>query len=224
MNIILFGPPGAGKGTQCAHIAQRFGLYKLSTGDLIRQEIKDQTEIGMRVQAIVESGAFPDSSLVNEMVESIVRRLSGKQGIVFDGYPRTLEQGEFLDKLLERLNSKIDCIIMLDVEEDQLIPRILSRVTCSNCGAIYSDGAPPKISGVCDSCGGTDLVHRADDTESVIRTRFETYHRETQGIIQYYDQQGRVVHIDGNQPIETVTRVIDQIIEDKQADILKDVS
>lgn len=223
MNIILFGPPGAGKGTQCLHIAEKYGFYKLSTGDMIRQEIKDQTEIGKRVQAIVESGQFPDSSLVNEMVEATVRRLKGKQGIVFDGYPRTLDQGQFLDNLCEEIHTKIDLIIMLDVDQDQLIPRILSRVTCADCGAIYSDGQPPKVSGVCDKCGGTQLVHRADDNEQVIRTRFETYHRETEGIIQYYDQQGRVIHIDGNQSIEEVTRAVDQIIDEKQAQLLREV-
>ncbi len=223
MNIILFGPPGAGKGTQCIHIAEKYGLFKLSTGDMIRQEIKEQTEIGKRVQEIVESGQFPDSVLVNQMVAACVKRLKGSKGVVFDGYPRTLDQGLFLDELFEKIQFKIDCIIMLDVDEEQLIPRILSRFTCATCGAIYSEANQPKTKGVCDKCGGTEFVQRADDTEEVIRTRFDTYRRETEGIIQYYDQQGRVTHVDGNQSIEKVTAAIDRIIEEKQAELLREV-
>jgi adenylate kinase len=223
LNIILFGPPGAGKGTQCAHIAEKYGLFKLSTGDMIRQEIKDQTEIGVKVKAIVESGAFPSSDLVNEMVAVTVKRLHGSKGIVFDGYPRTLGQGRFLDSLMQELDSKIDSIIMLDVDEDHIIPRILSRYTCAQCGAIYSDTQKPTKAGVCDKCGSANFVHRADDTEEVLRTRFETYRRETEEIIQYYDQQGLVTHIDGNQSIEAVTKTIDRIIDEKQAELLRDV-
>lgn len=223
MNIILFGPPGAGKGTQCLHIAEKYGLYKLSTGDMIRQEIKDQTEIGKQVQTIVESGKFPDSAMVNQMVETTVQRLKDSKGIVFDGYPRTLDQGKFLDELFMRMNSRIDCIIMLDVDEAQIIPRILSRYTCSNCGAIYSDAQQPRVQGVCDKCGGKEFLHRADDTEEVLHTRFETYRRETEEIIKYYDGQGRVTHIDGNQTIEQVTKAIDQIIDEKQAELMREV-
>jgi adenylate kinase len=223
LNLILFGPPGAGKGTQCEHISEKYGLYKLSTGDMIRQEIKDQTAIGRQVQAIVESGKFPDSDLVNKMVESTVKRLKGSKGIVFDGYPRTLDQGEFLDGLFGELHAKIDCIIMLDVDEDHLVPRILSRFTCATCGAIYSDARMPLKEGICDKCGDSEFVHRADDTEDIIRTRFDTYRRETEEIIQYYDQQGRVIHIDGNQSIETVTEAIDRIIDNKQAELMREV-
>jgi adenylate kinase len=224
LNLILFGPPGAGKGTQCAHIAEKYGLYKLSTGDMIRSEIKDQTEIGKKVKSIVEAGKFPDSDLINEMVASTVLSLKNHKGVVFDGYPRTLSQGQFLDSFLKENGTKIDCIIMLDVDEEHLISRILTRLTCVNCGAGYSSSNMPKVEGVCDKCGGTEFSQRADDSEDVIRTRFDTYRRETEDIIQYYDQRGDVTHIDGNQSIKAVTGLVDQVIDEKQANLLKEVS
>ncbi len=224
MNIILFGPPGAGKGTQCTHIAEKYGLYKLSTGDMIRQEIKDRTLIGKKVQEIVESGKFPDSEIINQMVASTILKLKGSKGIVFDGYPRTLDQGQFLDGFLNENGMKIDSIIMLNVDEEHLISRILNRFTCAKCGVIYSSSSHmPIIEGVCDKCGSTEFIQRADDTEEVIRTRFDTYKRETEDIIQYYDGQGCVVRIDGNQSIETVTSLIDRVIDDKQAELLREV-
>jgi adenylate kinase len=224
LNIILFGPPGAGKGTQCSHIAEKYGLYKLSTGDMIRQEIKDQTDLGKLVQPIVESGKFPDSDLVNQMVVATLTKLKGSKGIVFDGYPRTLGQGQFLDDIFKNLKMKIDCIIRLDVDEDHLVARILARFTCATCGTIYSSTSNmPLIKGVCDKCAGTEFIYRADDTEEVIRTRFDTYRRETEDIIQYYDQQGKVINIDGNQSIERVTQLIDRVIDDKQAGLIQGV-
>lgn len=219
MNIILFGPPGAGKGTQCKYIAEKYGLFKLSTGDMIRQEIQDQTEFGLLVKPIVEAGKFPNSDLVNKMVEQTVLR-EGNRGIVFDGYPRTLGQGQFLESLYEKTNSKIDCILLLEVDEEKLIQRLLNRYTCADCGSIYSTTFnKPKVDGVCDKCAGTNFVHRADDTEEVIRTRFDTFRRETADIIQYYDHKGYVTRIDGNQAIEAVTKQIDQVIEKKQAEL-----
>lgn len=224
MNLILFGPPGAGKGTQCIHIAEKYGLYKLSTGDMIRQEIKDKTSLGLQIQPIVESGKFPDSDLVNQMVASTILRLKETNGIVFDGYPRTLAQGQFLDDYLKGLGKKIDCIILLDVTEDHLVSRILGRFTCATCGAIYSSSCSmPSVEGVCDTCGGVEFVHRADDTEEVIRTRFDIYKRETEDIIQYYDQRGSVIRIDGNKSIDEVTKLIDRVIDDKKSELLKEV-
>lgn len=219
MNIIIFGAPGAGKGTQCKHIVSKYGMFQLSTGDVIRREIAERTDLGLIIQPIVEAGKLPDSAIVNKLVEQTVHRELHK-GIVFDGYPRTLDQGLFLSELLKGHESKIDCIILLEVDENLLIERLLKRFSCVDCGEIYSASFnAPKVDGVCDKCGGSNFVHRADDNEEVIRTRFESFRRDTKDIIQYYDEKASVIRIDGNQPIAVVTEAIDQIIEKRLTDL-----
>lgn len=220
----MFGPPGAGKGTQCSHIADKYGLYKLSTGDMIRQEIKNQTEIGKKIQAIVESGELPDSNMVNEMVANIIDQHKKGKGFVFDGYPRTLAQGQFLDAYLQKLDMGIDRAVMLDVDEDNLLNRILGRYSCAACGEVYSErGRKPHMEGVCDKCGSRDFIRRADDTEDVMRTRLHAYRRDTEDIISYYDQQGRLIRVEGNQSVADVTEAIDKILDEKKAEFRREV-
>jgi adenylate kinase len=220
LKLILFGPPGAGKGTQCKEIVKKFDFFQLATGDMIRAEIAAGSEIGKKVQQIVEAGKFPSSDLVNEMVvKTIVDHWSDK-GIVFDGYPRTFGQGEFLDRFLAKRGSQIDCAIMLEVNEKDLIDRIEKRYSCLDCGQMYAQGvSDPKVDGVCDKCGSKQFGKRADDNADVMRTRLKTYHAETEEIINYYDNKGLLIRINGTDSIENVRLQIEKIVEAKQTEL-----
>lgn len=215
MNVIIFGPPGAGKGTQCKKLVEHYGFYHLSTGDMIRKEISDKTEMGFEVQAIVEAGKFPSSDLINKMVASTILKLKGEKGILFDGYPRTSEQRKFLEKFMLDHEMQIDLALMLDIDEEKLISRIEGRYECVKCGAVYSKGLQPKKQGVCDVCGEDEFKRRADDSAEILKTRLKTYHQETEEIVKYYDQQSFLTHINGDQPIEAVQADIEAVIDEK---------
>lgn len=220
MNLILFGPPGAGKGTQCSQLVKKFDFYQLSTGDMIRSEIAQGSDLGNAVKEIVESGKFPNSDLINEMVEATATRKIGGKGIVFDGYPRTLEQGQFLDELLARLDTKVHCAIMLSVDEDDLLERIENRYSCLDCGQLYAHGVnDPKEHGVCDRCGSINFGKRADDNAEIMRTRLQTYKNQTQDIINFYEDKGLLIRVNGNDSIENVSREIEKIVEAKQTEL-----
>lgn len=213
MNIAFFGPPGSGKGTQAKQLVERHGFMQISTGDLVRAEIQKGSPIGKKIQDIVEQGKFPSSDIINEMVTSVLKENMDGPGFLFDGYPRNLEQGQFLEGLLAELNSPIDLAIFLDVPDQILIDRVTTRYSCDGCGAIYNAIVPTKQEGICDKCGGTQFTQRADDTAEVMQTRLATYREQTAAIVDHFDTQGRLHRIDGNREVDVITNEINSMIE-----------
>ena len=210
MNIILFGPPGAGKGTQAAILEKTFGFEKISTGDLIRKEIAQKTDLGISIQKIVESGSFPSDDVVMNIVENKIKL--DKAHKIFDGIPRTLNQAQILEKLLSELEQKIDMVIFINLREDELIERITTRYNCTQCGHIYNKFITPLIQGVCDECQSKDFVQRADDNGETLYTRLKVYNAQTKPLIDYYLEKGIFHSIDGFESVETVSQHIKDLL------------
>ena len=199
MNIILFGPPGAGKGTQAKFIAQRYNLNHLSTGDILRDEIANDTSLGHEVKDIMAKGLFPSDDLIMDVLRNYLVSHHNESGFIFDGVPRTMNQVHKLDSILTQLNISIDHIIYFDVSEDQLIKRLMGRVVCSDCGTTYNEYfSKPKVEGICDKCHGTSLIKRSDDNEASIKTRLKVYLDKTQEVIDYYQKLNLLEKIDGS--------------------------
>nr|WP_279338865.1 adenylate kinase [Sphingomonas sp. BGYR3] len=218
VNIILLGPPGAGKGTQAARLVAERGMVQLSTGDMLRAAVKAGTPTGLKAKAVMESGALVSDEIVSGIIGEALDALSAGQGVIFDGYPRTAAQAESLETLLSDRARKLDHVIELVVDEDALVERIVGRFTCANCGAGYHDTFNrPKVDGVCDSCGGTEFKRRADDNEETVRTRMAEYRAKTAPILPIYDARGIVQRVDGMAPIAEVTDAIEAILDGKSA-------
>ena len=216
MNIILLGPPGAGKGTQAGRLIAERGLVQLSTGDMLREAIRAGSPIGLRAKAIMEAGELVPDEVVNELIANrldLPERYSGS-GFIFDGYPRTEAQAISLDALLAERGLKLDHVIELDVDGDALVDRITGRFSCAQCGAGYHDRYKlPKIEGVCDVCGSDQFKRRPDDNEQTVRTRLAEYRAKTAPILPYYDARGLVRRVDGMADIEQVERAIERILD-----------
>ena len=214
MNLVLLGPPGAGKGTQAKRLQDQRALVQLSTGDMLRAAVAAGTELGRKAGEIMERGELvPDEIVIGLIAERIDADKGGK-GFILDGFPRTIGQAEALDRLLEARGKKVDRVVVLDVDDDKLVQRITGRFTCATCGEGYHDlYKRPKVEGVCDSCGGTDFTRRKDDTEEVVRARLKAYHAQTKPLIGYYKAQGKVRSVDGMADIETVQKEIDQALD-----------
>jgi adenylate kinase len=213
MNIILLGPPGAGKGTQAARLETTRGMVQLSTGDMLRAAVAQGTPIGLKAKAIMEAGELVSdaivSALIGERLDSI-----GDRGAIFDGYPRTQAQAEALDFLLGERGRKLDHVIELEVDEDALVERIAGRFSCANCGAPYHDVYKlPKVEGTCDVCGSHDFKRRPDDNEETIRTRLAEYRAKTAPILPYYEERGLVTRIDGMASMDAVAAAIDAVLD-----------
>lgn len=218
MNIILLGPPGAGKGTQAARLVAERGMVQLSTGDMLRAAVKAGTPTGLKAKAVMESGALVSDEIVSGIIGEALDALSAGQGVIFDGYPRTAAQAESLETLLSDRARKLDHVIELVVDEDALVERIVGRFTCANCGAGYHDTFNrPKVDGVCDSCGGTEFKRRVDDNEETVRTRMAEYRAKTAPILPIYEARGIVQRVDGMAPIAEVTDAIEAILDGKTA-------
>jgi adenylate kinase len=204
MNIVLLGPPGAGKGTQAKRLAEVFSLQHLSSGDVLRAERASGTELGKQVASIMDSGALvPDAVMVEVMLGRVLKPGAYK-GVLLDGFPRTLPQARSLDEALTRAGRRIDAAVSLDVPDEVIVERICGRLSCPKCGTIYHQKFnPPAKDGVCDR-EGTALVHRRDDTPEVVRQRLAAYHQETEPLIDYYRGRGILAGLDGTQPIEKV--------------------
>jgi len=209
MNLIIFGPPGAGKGTQAKRVAKELDLTHVSTGDIFRDNIKKQTPLGKEVSELISKGNLVSDHITNELVKDRLTQKDVKNGFLLDGYPRTVSQANFLDIL----PGKIDKVINLQVPDEELIKRIAARRICSNCKAefnlIYNK---PKKEGVCDNCHG-ELIQRKDDNEESVKNRLAVYHKDTQPVIKFYENKGIVINIDGFQPIEKVTSNILGMLE-----------
>ncbi len=215
MNIILLGPPGAGKGTQSKYLEDRFHLKQLSSGDMLRHAITTGTEVGLIAKPYMESGKLvPDDVVLGVVFETIDALPESLPGFILDGFPRTVEQASELDDRLPSHNKTIDAVIVVDVNDDQLIKRIAGRFTCANCGESYNDYFRlPKTEGVCERCGSTEFKRRSDDNPETVRARLEVYHKQTKPLIDYYRGKGKLHVIDGELPIEEVTNRINGIME-----------
>jgi adenylate kinase len=213
MNIILLGPPGAGKGTQAARLEATRGMVQLSTGDMLRAAVAQGTPVGLKAKAVMEAGELVSdaivSALIGERLDSI-----GDKGAIFDGYPRTRAQAEALDLLLAERGRKLDHVIELEVDEEALVERITGRFSCAKCGAPYHDIYKlPKVEGTCDVCGSHEFKRRPDDNEETVRTRMAEYRAKTAPILPYYEERGLVQRVDGMASVEAVAAAIDAILD-----------
>lgn len=203
VNLILFGAPGAGKGTQSAHLVEKNGYVQISTGDLFRAAIKNQTDLGKKAQTFMDKGALVPDEIVVGMVEEALKRLSGKP-FILDGFPRTLAQASSLDEMLKINRLTIGKVISLEVPRQELLERLTGRRVCKNCGAVFHvKSKPAKADGVCDVCGGP-VIQRNDDKVDVIENRLVTYDQSTAPLKEYYRGQDKFAELDGNRETETV--------------------
>jgi adenylate kinase len=203
MNIIIFGPPGAGKGTQSDFIVKNFNLFKLSTGDLLREEIKKKTPLGLKITSIVNSGSLVSDNLINNLIENIISNKKYENRIIFDGYPRNLSQAENLNKLLSKYNQKIEIVIKLKVSLDVIKKRITGRLTCSKCSKIFNEFfSPPPSNKIC--CQGGILQKREDDNVDVAVKRYETYEDSTEPVLEFYNKMNLVKNLNGEMNIESI--------------------
>ena len=203
MNIILFGPPGAGKGTQANQIAKKFNLHKVSTGDILRDEIKNNTELGIKIKSKIDGGNLVSNEIIMNLVNNILANKKYFNRLIFDGCPRNLIQAEELDNLLEKYNQKISLVFNIDVNKDIIIKRILGRIVCTNCGLIFNKILEP-LSIDNHECDKNYLKTRSDDNNEVIASRFETYVTQTLPLLQYYAKQKILKKIDGTGQISEI--------------------
>jgi adenylate kinase len=213
MNIILLGPPGSGKGTQAKRIEQTHSIVQLSTGDMLRATTDSDTELGRRVKAIMDSGQLVPDDIIIEMIDRRIVQPDSSNGFILDGFPRNVPQAKALDAMLAQHNLKLDHVILLDVDEATLVDRLSGRFTCTQCGASFHDRYNrPSHDGVCEGCGGTEFVRRADDRPEAVKARFEVYRGQTAPILPYYRDRGILRVVDGMAEIDDVTREIDRIL------------
>ncbi|KGB81356.1 MAG: adenylate kinase [Confluentimicrobium sp.] len=213
MNIILLGPPGAGKGTQARKLVDERGMIQLSTGDMLRDARSSGTEMGKRVAEVMDRGGLVTDEIVIGLIKE---KLEGEQagGFIFDGFPRTLAQADALAELLGNLDQKLDAVIEMRVDDAALVARITGRYTCGNCGEVYHDETrPTKVEGICDVCGSTNLKRRADDNEESLRTRLMEYYKKTSPLIGYFYAKGDLSVVDGLADIDVVAKSIKAVLD-----------
>ncbi|WP_121116427.1 adenylate kinase [Croceibacterium ferulae] len=213
MNIILLGPPGAGKGTQSSLLVQHHGMRQLSTGDMLRAAVAAQTPIGVKAKAIMDAGQLVSDEIVSALIDAELAAMEPTTGAIFDGYPRTAAQADALDAILARHGRQLDMVIELAVDEDELVRRITGRFSCANCGEGYHDTSKqPAVAETCDRCGAHEFKRRPDDNEGTVRKRMQIYREETAPILPGYEQRGIVNRLDGMAPIEQVTAAIEALL------------
>lgn len=213
MNVILLGPPGAGKGTQAKRIEERHRIVQLATGDMLRAAVAAGTEVGRQAKPIMEAGQLVPDAILIAMIAERIGRPDCAGGFILDGFPRTVPQAEALDAMLATARRRLDHVIEMRVEETALVERIAGRFTCKSCGASYHDRLHrPRLPGICDVCGGGEFLRRADDAPATVRARLAAYAAQTAPILPYYRGKGILVEIDGMAPIDEVTRQIEAIL------------
>lgn len=210
LNIILLGPPGAGKGTQASRLEDEHGMIQLSTGDMLRAAVKAGTPIGVQAKAVMDAGELVSDEIVSGLIGERLDELGGDTSVIFDGYPRTAAQANALDEILSDRGRKLDHVIELVVEEDALVDRITGRFSCAKCGEGYHDRYKlPKAADVCDVCGSHEFKRRPDDNEETVRTRMAEYRAKTAPILPIYEARGIVTKVDGMAPIDEVNTAIE---------------
>ncbi len=214
MNLILLGPPGAGKGTQAKELEEGHGLAWLSTGDMLRSAVASGSEIGRRAKAVMERGELVSDDIMIAMIGERIGRSDCARGFILDGFPRTVAQAEGLDSMLAQEGRSLDRVIEMRVDDDALVDRISGRFSCTACGAGYHDRhRRPRIEGVCDSCGGTEFSRRKDDNAETVKTRLAAYHDQTAPLLPYYRKRGALATVDGMASIDEVKQQIAAVVE-----------
>ncbi len=213
MELILLGPPGAGKGTQSKLLETRYGVAQISTGDMLRAEVKAGSPIGIEAKSIMDAGGLVSDGLIIRMIGERISRPDCARGFILDGFPRTVPQAEALDRLLHETAVDLDAVIELKVDEAVLVERISGRFTCAKCGEGYHDRfKQPKIRGVCDVCGSHNFVHRPDDKAETVHARLEAYNAQTAPILPYYKTKGRLYSVDGMAEMDVVEAEIEAVL------------
>lgn len=214
MNIILLGPPGAGKGTQAKMLEDRHNLVQLSTGDMLRAAADTGSELGQKAKALMDQGSLVPDEMVVDIIAERIAEPDCAGGFILDGFPRTVSQAESLDVLLDGQSKTLDLVVEMRADEDRLVERITGRFTCASCGEGYHDAFKrPSKEGVCDKCGGTEFTRRADDNEETVRSRLAAYHAQTAPLVAYYAERGKLKSVDGMADIETVAKQIEEAVD-----------
>ena len=211
MNIILFGPPGAGKGTQANKLSKDLNLFKISTGDLLRSEIDNKSTLGNKIKQIIHKGEFVSDDIITDLIKNILLDEKNKNRLIFDGYPRNLNQAKELDLLIKKYNQKLSCVLSLNVDKESVVKRILGRQICTKCGSIFNEFFN-KITESTHKCGDKYLQKRSDDNEETIQNRFETYLKKTLPILNFYKEQNLLHQINGMAKIDEIYKEIRGII------------
>lgn len=212
MNLLIMGPAGAGKGTMSEKILKTHDIPHISTGDMLRENVKNNTPLGQEAKSYMEAGKLVPDDVINAMVEERLQQPDCQKGYLLDGFPRTLVQAEAFTEMAEKIGKPVECVIALEVEFDTLAERITGRRVCPQCGAIYHiKSHPPKVEGICDECG-TELTQRKDDTIEQLKVRMEEYDNSTAPVIAFYDKMGVVTRIDGAQPADEVFAKIQEVL------------
>ncbi len=207
-SIVLFGPPGAGKGTQAARITDSTGLPQVSTGDMLRAAVKNGTDTGIAAKQYMDDGKLVPDSIIIDLIKERILESDAKNGVMFDGFPRTVPQAEALADITE-----VTHVIAIEVPDERIVERICGRYSCATCGAVYHDSFnPTKLDGVCDECGGSDMKRRADDNESTVLQRLSAYHEQTSPLADWYESKGIFHRINGDRGIDEITSDILQAL------------
>ncbi len=213
MKLILFGPPGAGKGTQARRLQETHGIVQLSTGDMLRAEVDSGSELGLQAKEIMEAGQLVPDDLIIAMISSRIDQEDCKDGFILDGFPRTKPQAEALDSMLTEKGLDIDHVIEIKVDDDAMVKRITGRFSCAECGAGYHDEfQKPEKDGICNQCGGTEFTRRADDNAETVTARLRAYHDQTSPIFSYYKEKGLMEEVDGMAEIDAVTEQMNALL------------
>lgn len=213
MNIVLLGPPGSGKGTQAKRLEEAFGIAQLSTGDMLRSEVAAGSDVGRKADAIMRAGQLVPDEMIIALIATKLDAPECRNGFILDGFPRTVPQAEALDVMLKGKGLKLDDVLELEVDDEAMVGRISGRFSCARCGAGYHDSfKQPKVAGVCDVCGSTEFVRRADDNAETVRARLKAYHAQTAPISAYYERQGILKRVDGMGAIDQVSKDLTKAI------------